>query len=191
MTEENNEENVVKEAYMDGEEIFIDLDADKPPKKFYTNKHKIPNKHRLKHDSIFKGKIVNVDENDLSSYRIEGFDVDKSFTQFTKYDFEEYTRLKKLREQIYDIILEKTEINLKANRRKPGRVDFNNYYSVLITHVDMSEFSHIELFIELAYYFSDNVFNMFKLLEQNWCTIIMKELKQKYKITKIDDIYFS
>jgi hypothetical protein len=57
-------------------------------------------------------------------------------------------------------------------------------------NLDMSIYSHSEVFIELSYYFSENELNMFKLLDQKWGTKIVKELSTKYNISKIDGIEF-
>ena len=38
-------------------------------------------------------------------------------------------------------------------------------------------FTNVELFNELAVYFSDNLFNMFKLLDNNWRNLIINELQ--------------
>ncbi len=54
------------------------------------------------------------------------------------------------------------------NRRKPSKSDFNHYYFLLKTHLKDESFTNIELFNELAIYFSDNIFNMFKLLDNKW-----------------------
>lgn len=175
--------------------------ADKPPEPdepvAYNpfnggNKHKIPGKHRLKYDSIFKGKKTDKDEEERSDvHRSEGFEIDQnSFEWQSKYDFEEYNRLKELKQNIYTIITTKTEINLKANRRKPGRIDFNSYFDMLVNNLDMRIYSHSEVFIELSYYFSENEYNMFKLLEQKWGTLIVKELSSKYSVNKIDGVDF-
>jgi hypothetical protein len=63
------------------------------------------------------------------------------------------------------------------NRRKPSRVDFNNYYLLLIIELDSERFTNVELFNELAVYFSDNLFNMFKLLDNKWRNLIILELQ--------------
>jgi len=157
----------------------------------WMNKHKIPGKHKLKYDSIFKGKKENPADEEQQSHRSEGFEIDRSsFEWQSKYDFEEYNRLKNLRQQIYEVIICKTEINLKANRRKPGRADFNRYFEMLIENRNMQIFSHSEVFIELSYYFSENEYNMFKLLDQKWGTKIVKELSGKYNVNKIDGVDF-
>jgi hypothetical protein len=38
-------------------------------------------------------------------------------------------------------------------------------------------FTNVELFNELAVYFSDNLFNMFKLLDKKWRNLIINELQ--------------
>jgi len=157
----------------------------------WMNKHKIPGKHRLKYDSIFKGKKQNLDEADTEPIQNEGFEIDQSSSNWqAKYEFEEYNRLKNLRQQIYNIIIEKTDINLKANRRKPGRIDFNVFYNMLVENLNMQNYSYSEIFLELSYYFSENEYNMFKLLDQKWGTIIVKELSTKYSVNKMDGVDF-
>ena len=44
------------------------------------------------------------------------------------------------------------------------------------THLKDQSFTNVELFNELAVYFSDNLFNMFKLLNNEWRNLIIKEL---------------
>ncbi len=155
-----------------------------------VNKHKLPGKHKLKYDSIFKGKKNEVEE-DNSGHRIEGFDIDPlSISHGQKYDQAEYDRLKKLKEKVYELIIAKTEINIKNNRRKPGRVDFNRYFETIVSSMDNRDYSHAEVFIELSWYFSENVFSMFKLLEPKWGAIIVRELSEKYNIQKIDGFEF-
>jgi hypothetical protein len=155
-----------------------------------VNKHKLPGKHKLKYDSIFKGKKTEVEE-DTSGHRIEGFDIDPfSSSHGQKFDQAEYDRLKKLKEKVYELIIAKTEINIKNNRRKPGRIDFNRYFETIAISMDNRDYSHAEIFIELSWYFSENVFSMFKLLEPKWGAIIVRELSEKYNIQKIDGFEF-
>jgi hypothetical protein len=57
----------------------------------------------------------------------------------------------------------------------------------------MIKFSHSEVFLELAYYFSDNIENMFKLLDEKWGGKISMELAKKNKIRgfiDLDDVDF-
>ena len=45
------------------------------------------------------------------------------------------------------------------------------------SHLKEESFTNIELFNELSVYFSDNIFNMFKLLDNEWRNLILKELE--------------
>lgn len=147
------------------------------------SKHKIEGKHSLKYDSIFKGKKEEaVDEDDtsdlFSGYYRETIEVDKgSNYHFESIDNEMYIRTKLVKERVYFVLGEYTTINFLNNRRKPSRVDFNNYYSLLKTHLKDESFTNVELFNELSVYFSDNLFNMFKLLDNKWRNLIITELQ--------------
>ncbi|SRR6266403_831286 len=161
------------------------------------SKHKIKGKHSLTHDSIFKGKKKKDENGDDDEFSADflvpkqdnfDFDVSSGYHEETK-DPEEYVRLKKLKEEIYIIIIEKTDINIKNSRRKPGRLDFNKYYGVMVENLDTKTYSYGEIFIELSFYFSDNIFNMFKLLDKKWGGKIIKELAKKRNI-RIDQMDF-
>ena len=147
------------------------------------SKHKIEGKHSLKYDSIFKGKKEEaVDEDDtsdlFSGYYRETIEVDKgSNYHFESIDNEMYIRTKLVKERVYFVLGEHTTINFLNNRRKPSRVDFNNYYSLLKIHLKDESFTNVELFNELSVYFSDNLFNMFKLLDNKWRNLIITELQ--------------
>lgn len=163
-----------------------------------VSKHKIKDKHRLKHDSIFKGKKeeLSEDEFDYIDYGTKPQTFEPSAS--SNYSFErenpyEYLRLNKLKEDVYDIIVNKLKLNIKNSRRKPSKVDFNRYYTTIVNSIDMVKFSYSEVFIELAYYFSDNVENMFRLLDENWGGKISMELAKKNKIkgfVDLDDVEF-
>jgi hypothetical protein len=147
------------------------------------SKHKIEGKHSLKYDSIFKGKKEEaVDEDDtsdlFSGYYRETIEVDKgSNYHFESIDNEIYIRTKLVKERVYFVLGEYTSISFLNNRRKPSRVDFNNYYSLLKVHLKDESFTNVELFNELSVYFSDNLFNMFKLLDNKWRNLIISELQ--------------
>ncbi len=146
------------------------------------SKHKIEGKHSLKYDSIFKGKKEEaVDDEGLDgyvNYRKDTIEVDKSSTYHTEsIDNEAYVRAKLVKERVYDVLKENTTINFLNNRRKPSRSDFNSYYSLLKSNLKDESFTNIELFNELAIYFSDNLFNMFKLLDNKWRNLIISELQ--------------
>lgn len=150
------------------------------------SKHKIKGKHSLQYDSIFKGKKVDIDEefDDFSSDfhvpKQESFDFDSGCSYHEEYrSAEDYVRIKELREKIYQIILDKTDINIKNSRRKPAKQDFNKYLIILADNLDTSRYSYSEIFIEFAFYFSDNIVNMFKLLDKDWGGKISVELAHK------------
>lgn len=144
------------------------------------SKHQLEGKHSLKYDTIFKGKKddkLSEDDNTIGYFN-EKFEVDKSSFFFTEsYDNESYIRAKNLKEKVYNVLQIHTEINFLNNRRKPSKNDFNNYYFLLIKHLSGEKFTNIEIFNELSVYFSDNLFNMFKLLDNKWRNEIIRELQ--------------
>jgi hypothetical protein len=144
------------------------------------SKHKLEGKHSLKYDSIFKGKKDDKLEEDYSlMYFNEKFEVDKSsFFHTESMDNESYTRQKNVKEKVYNVLLNHTNINFLNNRRKPSKSDFNHYYFLLRTHLEDDGFTNVELFNELSVYFSDNLFNMFKLLDNKWRNLIISELQE-------------
>lgn len=155
------------------------------------SKHKIQGKHSLKYDSIFKGKKedpLDADEPDgTAMYYKESIEVDKSSNYyFESIDNEQYVRAKLVKERVYVILSANTNLNFLNNRRKPSRVDFNNYYTLLRGNLQEESFTNVELFNELAVYFSDNLFNMFKLLDNKWRNLIISELQEHIGKTKTD-----
>ena len=167
-----------------------DLDLEEPEEttdventdEIILSKHKIEGKHSLKYDSIFKGKKEDpVDEDALdgfSTYYKDTIEVDKSSNYHTEsIDNESYIRAKLVKERVYEVLKQNTTINFLNNRRKPSRLDFNQYYSLLKMNLKDESFTNIELFNELAVYFSDNLFNMFKLLDNQWRNLIINELQ--------------
>ena len=171
----------------------LDLTPDKPATEIdpteteedgeILSKHKIEGKHSLKYDSIFKGKKedpLSEDEmSGFSAYYKDTIEVDKSSIYYHEsMDNESYVRTKLVKEKVYQVLKQHTSINFLNNRRKPSKVDFNSYYSLLKEKLHDESFTNIELFNELSVYFSDNLFNMFKLLENNWRNIIINELQE-------------
>ena len=146
------------------------------------SKHKMEGKHALKYDTIFKGKkedIINEDEVGTTDFYNDSFSVNKDSAFFIEsYDNEDYLRLKKVKDQIYNVLLSKTDINFNSNRRKPSKDDFNKYFFLLKNELKNDNFTNIELFSELSVYFSDNLFNMFKLLDNKWKNLIIDELQR-------------
>ena len=169
MTDSENEVIADEETTESGDDIIL-------------SKHKIEGKHSLKYDSIFKGKkedpVSEDDMNGFAAYYKETIEVDKSsIYHHESIDNETYVRGKLVKERVYQVLKENTTINFLNNRRKPSRVDFNCYYSLLKENLKEESFTNIELFNELAVYFSDNLFNMFKLLDNSWRNLIINELQ--------------
>lgn len=152
------------------------------------SKHKIEGKHALKYDTIFKGKkedVLNEDEIGTTDFYNDSFSVSKDSAFYIEsYDNEDYLRLKKVKDQIYNILLSKTDISFNSNRRKPSKDDFNKYFFLLKNELKNENFTNIELFSELSVYFSDNLFNMFKLLDNKWKNLIIDELQRHIGKTK-------
>ena len=145
------------------------------------SKHSIEGKHSLKYDSIFKGKKEDISENDGfdTMFFNEKFEVDKSSQYwFESIDNENYIKEKLVKEKVYEVLSTYTDINFFNNRRKPSKSDFNHYYFLLKTHLKKENFTNIELFNELSVYFSDNLFNMFKLLDNKWKNMMINELQE-------------
>jgi len=162
------------------EEIIGEVDDTDP--EVILSKHKVEGKHSLKYDSIFKGKKEEkTEEEEIDAsfmYFNDKFDLDRSSPFFLESnDNEQYLRSKLVKEKVYKVLTENTTINFLNNRRKPSRVDFNTYYFLLKTHLTNESFTNIELFNELSVYFSDNLFNMFKLLDNKWRNMIINELQ--------------
>lgn len=144
------------------------------------SKHKQSEKHALKHDSIFKGRKDEVyEESYTETYFNEDFTHDpSSLYHHESINNQQYIREKDLKEKVYKILSDKTELEFDKNRRKPSRNDFNHYYTILRNELDEDKFTFVEIFNELSYYFSDNLYNMFKLLDPIWRNSIFIELRK-------------
>jgi hypothetical protein len=152
-----------------------------------TSKHQQDGKHRLEYDVIFKGKKEDVTEEDnfISTYQ-DNFQYDPGTDVYEEaYNNDDFRRRKKVKEKVYEVIKEKTDINLETSRRKPSRVDFNKYFVLLKKETRDENFTNVEIFNELAVYFSDNLFSIFKLLDNEWRNLIIAELQDH--IGKVPD----
>jgi len=192
---DNNDDSEIKiNDDDDNIDIIIEIDEDdldltdvvvesETEDEVVLSKHKMEGKHTLKYDSIFKGKKEDpLDESDpegyTGNYYKESIEVDKSSNYyFESIDNESYVRTKLVKEKVYIVLSEHTSINFLNNRRKPSRNDFNNYYNLLKMHLTDESFTNVEIFNELSVYFSDNLFNMFKLLDNKWRNLIICELQ--------------
>jgi hypothetical protein len=185
MAAELAEEIVESEPTVSDEEALgIDL----------TSKHQEYKKHALKHDDIFKGKKVIKKEEDEEEedYFNEKIVIDPGLVVHEEaHDNANYHRLKKLKEEVHKILEHNTDLDFTKNRRKPGPSDFNKYYSIVKNLVDTTVYTKCEIFVELSYYFSDNLYNMFKMLNKKDGAEIVKELRTYMKMNKkLDDVDF-
>ena len=189
LNEEIEESNIdSEESNIDSEESNIDSEENDSNvvapdiDNFSISKHQIDGKHSLKYDTIFKGKKEEINEDEeLSSTEIsyDTIELDKSSSYYSETnDNETYFRTKKLKEKVYQVLDEHTKVDFKVNRRKPSKVDFNSYICILKKNLSEYNFTNVEIFNELSFYFSDNLFNMFKLLDSYWKQEIIKELQE-------------
>lgn len=162
--------------------------------KFNTNNHKIEGKHSLKRDTIFKGKIEHKSQE--HSYITEDYSQSDGFPieAGSAYEFEskhndEYVSRLDLANDVYILLQNNTELDFTSNRRKPNRQAFNDYYRMLLNNLG-KKYSKSEIFVELSYYFTDNIFNMFKLLDKEYATQIIYELKQSGYLDNLNNINF-
>lgn len=164
------------------------------------SKHKIKGKHALKYDKIFKGKKDENENDEFESSYIEFengnqiFESDSSTSYFfEKENPDEAVRLFDLKNDVYEVLVNKLRIDISTSRRKPSKEEFNMYYDILVRTLDLTKYNHMEIFVDLAYYFSDTIENMFKMLDEHWGAVIAKELLGKVKqneIPNIDEIDF-
>jgi hypothetical protein len=176
---EDFEEEILVE---DVKDVEIKLDKKSLDDEVVLSKHTLHKKHSLNYDSIFKGKkedpLTEESWDDFGTYK-ESFEVDKSSIYwFESIDNENYVKDKRIKEKVYDVLAKHTDLNFLNNRRKPSRSDFNHFYFLLKTNLQDENFTNVELFNELAVYFSDNLFNMFKLLDNKWRNMIISELQE-------------
>lgn len=158
---------------------------------FNTNKHKQEGKHRLKEDTIFKGK----NEKKYDEFEEYGYEENTDYNDiisFFDYESVEHSNSveqNNLTKDVYDVLNEKTDIDFTQNRRKPNKETFNSYYTLLVNSLCF-KYTKSEVFVELSFYFTDNIFNMYKLLDKKSATIIIKELIQKGYLKNLENINF-
>jgi hypothetical protein len=186
---EVDDDNIEEEFITDDEEIENETKSEvesvvseSTTDETVFSKHSIHKKHSLSYDSIFKGKkedpLTEDNFENIGSFN-ETFEVDKSSIYwYESVDNENYIKEKRIKERVYEVLAEKTDLNFMNNRRKPSRSDFNHYYFLLKSNLKDDNFTNVELFNELAVYFSDNLFNMFKLLDNKWRNMIISELQE-------------
>lgn len=199
---EDNEEIVLDDEEKlppelgDGFSVTSGDDDDEPqPKKRKNMKSKLIGKHSLKYDTIFKGKKEAHTEEFQPEHIIKNaggsLDIDDSDlnSEESKNNIDSY-RDSVLKEHIYVILKNNTDIKFHAHMRKPAKTDFNAYFALLVKELAPFGYTNSEIFIELSGYFSPNIWNMFILLDKKFSQLITKELKDKYGLSDIDKMDF-
>lgn len=145
------------------------------------SKHQQQGKHSLSYDIIFKGRKEEVSEYEEGTSTFEyqdTFQYDPGSPLYDEaYNNTDVERRRKITKRVYELINDKTDINPEAPRRKPSKVAFNKYFILLKKELKDESFTNVELFNELAEYFSDNLMSIFKLLDNQWRNLIIKELQ--------------
>jgi hypothetical protein len=184
------DENII---YFENVENMEDVDNFDLLYKLNTNKHKQEGKHSLDRDTIFKGKIIKKDEDsegiNEEIHEDDNIDLSNLFDNQFDSNSEDYFNQNNLTKDIYELLSLKTNIDFSQNRRKPNRELFNDYYNMLVKELGI-RYTKSELFVELSYYFTDNIFNMFKILDKNQATLIIKELMKKGYLKNLEGIKF-
>ena len=191
-------ENVEEEIYIDENDYISSDDVEEIEGsenfdliyKMNTNKHRQEGKHQLPRDTIFKGKLQEKEDENSDNHQTDNNSYDISNIFDMQYnDNDDYLNQNNLTKDVYKILNEKTKLDFKQNRRKPNKDVFNNYYNLLIKELGF-RYTKSEIFVELSYYFTDNIFNMFKLLDKKPANSIIKELMQKGYLKNISGINF-
>lgn len=183
------DDNDIDEEFIDFDDVN-DIEEDNNfdiLHRFNTNKHKQEGKHSLKRDTIFKGKVD--DKNEEKSQIDDSYYDNINIFEIQYNENDDIISSTDLTKDVYDILDEKTDIDFKQNRRKPNKDSFNNYYNLLVKELGY-RYTRSEIFVELSYYFTDNIFNMFKLLDKKPAMNIIKELTQKGFLKNLDGINF-
>lgn len=186
-----------KNVDIEEDNVEEDLEIDTDVKEEKTDSNESFRKHALKHDDIFKGKkqkkSIEEDEYDTEDdYTNDKIIIDPGLSIHEEAtNNADYQRMKQLKSEVYRILLNLTNLDFSKNRRKPGPSDFNKFYAIVKNNLDVSMYSKCEIFVELCYYFSDNLYNMFKMLNKKDGAEIVKELRVYMKMNKkLDTVDF-
>jgi hypothetical protein len=196
VSDDNDDGRIVLE---DDNKIEIDdqkIDEDTIYFRFNTSTHRMEGKHSLKRDTIFNGKLNEEnEEEDMYSSNSEyfsnnGIPVKKgTIFDMESHNFHDMEDQRLLKKNIYDLLKKNTNIEFQSNRRKPNKHFFNEYYEMLLKELG-NKYSKSEIFVELSYYFTDHIFNIYKLLYPKHATNIIKELKDKGYLNELDNMNF-
>lgn len=202
----SDDKTIVSNINQDDSESDLDIYF-----KFGTNNHKLEGKHSLKRDTILNGKQnISTSDTDEDSHYINMSYYDSAGNSIDTDDYggfdnisiekgsvfedesrrgDEILSKRKLSQDVYDLLKNNTDLDFNANRRKPNKDAFNEYYKMLINNIN-KQYSKCDIFVELSYYFTDNTFNMYKLLDKKYATEIIMELRDKGYLKNLDMINF-
>jgi len=189
----NGDEYIFKASYLNDDlsDDLDDLDSElkaeilqirkeaerKKKEKQKPKKPKLIGKHSLAHDSFFKGKKVELDELESESYiknvSNDGFEMDDHEVGESRDSIDSY-QSKKLKTEIYKILSTFTDIEMYDKVKAISESDFNAYYALLIKDLAEYGFSRCAIFVELASYFYNNIFNAFKILNAEYAKVILQ-----------------
>jgi len=157
------------------------------------NKHKLEGKHSLNRDVLFVGKLdekkeEGTEENTMFFNDEVSIETGSQF-EYESRRYEDYVNDINLEKDVFEVLKEKTKIDFTQSRRKPKREDFNSYYELLQKTLK-HKYTNCELFVVLSYYFTDNIFNMYKLLDRKHAASIIIELRNKGYLGSLNNINF-
>ena len=122
-----------------GKSIKNELDEFELLHKLNTNKHRQEGKHKLKRDTLFKGKEekkdMDVHHSDTSLDATADYNDIVNFFKHESDNYEEYVEKNNLTKDVHEVLNNKTNIDFTQNRRKPNRETFNNYYNILLNYI--------------------------------------------------------
>lgn len=175
------------------------LEEPKPAKvkKGISNvKPKLMGKHSLAHDNIFKGKKTDSSKEPQEEYIIKNvsgssFELGEDTMYYAQTrNSHEGQRSLKLQQDIFNCLKNNTDLKFTGSRRKPSQYDLNNYYKILLNDLSENGYSYTEIFTELSQYFSDNIWSIFLILQNNYKDRIISELVEKYGSQGLDQANF-
>lgn len=166
----------------------------KPKKPAKGTKPKIVGKHTLAYDNIHNSKIDTtiLEENYIIPDLSDGFKVSVEIDSTHNYNSAEYYRSNELKKKVYDLLNTRTKLDFSPDvkRRIPSVVDLDIYYTMLMDELIKFNYSHLEVFIVLSEFFTDNIYNVYKKLNKKYKKAIYSNLCQKHKIPDIDEMNF-
>lgn len=206
----DDEDDIYNEIDNDEDEYLLDEDDSKDDdikivtdlklikkttEKVRTKKPKVVGKHTLAFDSIHNSKRE-INEQLEEEYIIHdlnpNFNVNYDIDTTSNYNSDEYYQSNKLKNEVLNLLTLHTDIDFspEVKRRIPSVADINAYFSMLLAELEGLSYSHLEIFVVLSEFFSDNTYNVYKKLSPKYKSIIYNDLGEKHKIADIEKMNF-